>query len=312
MLLARPKNAVNAGFYGGLFVFIVLVFPSALAAALAPESRFDRTVNYLQSAPLALRAEFAALALERLHHVYSAEAELARDEFARSDQDADLLRWAAAVEQFAGKLPLSVEEIRAGEAVGLRADTQEGVVVQVAGRVLLLVHPRPDQQAAFERDILTLFCARQPCEKFTPGVDAEQPIPVTRGDVRPQWQFSGAGAQCRYDGVVVEFGASGRMAEKRSLCAQLMYELFTLSDEIAWQHRHAVAIEWESMVIGASPRRPDHTVVLNRAGDSALLVAPLLYGSEGLLASIKPWLRARLEKAAEGGLVLNAADYGWE
>ncbi len=286
-----------------------------LVAADGPgASRLVRTVNYLQSAPEPLRAEFATLALERLHHVYTAEAELARDEFARDGGDADLLRWSAAVEQFAAQLPLSLEEIRAGSEVLLRADMQEGVIVQVAGRVLLLVHPRPDQQAAFERDILTLFCARQPCTRFTPGADegANRPIPVTRGDIRPAWQFNGEGAQCSYGGVVVAFDSRARMAGRRSLCAQVLNELFTLADEIAWQHRHAVVIEWDRLRIEASPRRPDHRVTLNRAGDTALLVAPVLYGSQGLLDTVRPWLRARLEGAAGGGLALRAADYGWE
>ncbi|NND66396.1 MAG: hypothetical protein HKN19_02305 [Halioglobus sp.] len=313
MLYLRSKeNAVITG-YLLLLPAVLLLVTSAVFAQVDPsESRFVRTVNYLHAAPAALRAEFAALALERLHHVYSAEAELARDEFARNGEDSDLLRWSAAVEQFAAKLPLSVEEIRAGNEVALRIAAQEGVVVQVAGRVLLLVHPRPGQQAAFERDVLNLFCARQPCDQFTPGTVASEPIPVSRGDIRPQWRFSGDGARCSFSGVTVKFGSNARMAQRRSLCVQLMNELFTLADEIAWQHRHAVEIEWDRLHIEASPRRPDHSVTLNRVGDSALLVAPLLYGSPGLLAAVRPWLRGRLGDKAEPSLALTASDHGWE
>ena len=306
------ENTLSVGFLALLVLCVVLAGAPVRSDSDITESRFSRTVNYLHSAPEALRADFAALALERLHHVYTAEAELARDEFARSDEDRDLLRWSSAVEQFAAKLPLSVEEIRAGSVVTLHANVQEGVVIQVAGRVLLLVHPRPDQQAAFERDVLTLFCARQPCDQFTPGAVAAAPIPVTRGDIKPAWHFSAEGAQCSYDGVEVVFSSRDQVATRRSLCTQLLHELFTLSDEIAWQHRHAVLIEWQNLTIAATPRRPDHSVTLNRAGDSALLVAPLLYGSPGLLSAVQPWLRGRLEKEAAGRLVLKAADYGWE
>lgn len=310
--LRGQKNTAIAGYLLILPIVLLLLAALVRAQAASPESRFLRTVNYLHSAAPALRAEFAALALERLHHVYSAEAELARDESARNAVDGDLVRWSVAVEQFAAKLPGSVEEIRAGSEVALRVSPREGVIVQVNGRVLLLVHPRPDQQAAFERDVLTLFCARQPCAQFTPGAMAAEPIPVTRGDIRPEWQFSGEGAQCSYSGVTATFGSRKRMAERRSLCTQLMHELFTLADEIAWQHRHAVVIEWDRLQITASPRRPDHRVTLNGVGDSALLVAPLLYGSPGLLANARPWLRARLDDKAEATLALRASDYGWE
>lgn len=306
------RNPVKNCYSALLALVLALLACQPAAEETAPQSRFARTVKYLHTAPQSLRAEFAVVALERLHHVYTAEAELARDEYARNEQNSDLLGWARAVEQFAAKLPLSVAEIRAGADVALRAGTQEGVVIRVAGRLLLLVHPRPDQQSAFERDVLTQFCARQPCRQFTPGDTAAEPIPVTRGDARPAWRFSGAGAQCSYGGVLLEFASSARMAERRALCAQLMNELFTLADEIAWQHRHAVAIEWEHLRIEASPRRPDHSVTLNRAGDSALLVAPLLHRSPGLLAAIRPWLRARLDDGADDSLRLNAADYGWE
>jgi hypothetical protein len=42
------------------------------------QSRFQRTVHYMQDAPITLRREFAATALKNLAEAYSAEATLAR------------------------------------------------------------------------------------------------------------------------------------------------------------------------------------------------------------------------------------------
>lgn len=274
-------------------------------------SRFERTIIYLQTADEDIRSTFAVLAIDRLQHVYTAEAELARDEFSRTREDAELIGWSAAVEQYTAQLPGLAAEVEQGAPVLISGGGLQGIALHVQGRVLLLVHPRPDQQGAFERDLLELFCARQSCEKFTPGAQSAAAIPVSRASVDPDWAFTTDGAICSYSGIRVTFAQRQNLAGLRGLCRQLFHEILTLSDEIAWQQRYSVVINWQVLSIDATPRRPEHRVQLNAAGDSVLLVAPVLYGSPGLLAQLAPWIQARLA-GDTGELVLKASRYGWK
>jgi hypothetical protein len=274
-------------------------------------SRFARTVLYLQGADAAIRSEFAVLAIDRLQHVYIAEAELARDEFSRTQEDVELLGWSAAVEQYAAQLPELSEKVGQGASVLISGGGMEGVAMEVEGRMLLLVHPRPDHQGAFERDLLHLFCGRQPCEEFTPGSQPVAAIPVSRATVEPDWTFTADGAVCAHVGIKVVFTQRTNLAGLRRLCRQLLHEILTLSDEIAWQGRYSVAIAWQGLSIMATARRPEHRVQLNAAGDSVLLVAPILHGSAGLLTELAPWMRAR-QAGDKAELVLAATKYGWK
>lgn len=278
---------------------------------LSELSRFERTVLYLQGADDVIRSEFAVLAISRLQHVYIAEAELARDEFSRTQEDVELLGWSAAVEQYAAQLPELSQKVEQGAAVLISGGGIQGVAMEVEGRMLLLVHPRPDQQDAFERDLLHLFCARQPCEEFTPGSQPVAAIPVSRSTVEPDWTFTANGAACSHDGISVTFTQRGNLVGLRRLCRQLLHEILTLSDEIAWQRRYSVAIDWQGLSIAATARRPEHRVQLNAAGDSVLLVAPILHGSPGLLAELAPWMKAR-QAGDKMALILEATKYGWQ
>ena len=297
---------------------LLLTVPVHARAATAPvaesaqASRFERTVDYLRGADPQLRAAFALQAIARLEHVYAAEAELARDQFQRGEQDASLPGWSAAVERFAAQLPELAAAIEDGADVTLGGGGLGGVVVAADRRMVMLVHPRPDQQAAFEADLLALFCARQPCDTFTPRADVA-PIPVTTASVEPRWLFSEDGAACVYDTLQIEFPGHTGLGPRRALCRQVLHEILTLSDEIAWQRRHGVAVAWDTLAISATSRRPQHRVQLNSAGDSVLLVAPVLYSSDGLLRELAPWLRARSGTGdASIPLSIDARRYGWE
>lgn len=280
-------------------------------AGIAELSRFERTIIYLQTADEAIRSAFSVLAIERLQHVYTAEAELARDEFSRTREDAELIGWSAAVEQYAAQLPNLAAEVEQGAVVLISGGGIQGIALHVQGRVLLLVHPRPDQQGAFERDLLELFCAGQPCEEFTPGERSVAAIPVSRASVDPDWTFTTDGATCSHAGINVTFAQRQNLAGLRRFCRQLFHEILMLSDEIAWQRRYSVVVDWQGLSIDATPRRPEHRVQLNAAGDSVLVVAPILYGSPGLLAQLTPWMQARLAGGTTE-LVLEAASYGWK
>jgi hypothetical protein len=279
-------------------------------------SRYQRTVQYLQQAPEAQQAEFAGTALSRLVEVYMAEADLARSEAReKSGVAAARLRgWAVAVDQYASQLLLVLDDLEHGFPLQMSASPGGSASLTVAGRAVMLLHPRPSQQGAYEREVLSDYCARHDCMAITATElegESARPIPISASQVSPRWTFTEAGPVCAYQGLEVHFGDTRQLAAHRELCAQLMQELLGLAVELAWQQRHGVAVNWAALDIVATPGRPGHVVHLNIAGDSVLATVPLLAGSEGLLADVIPWLRARAAGRDADPLQLDAADYGW-
>ena len=131
---------------------LYLLWLFAVAAAMAQvqeegapdqQSRFQRTVAYLQDAPAEEQADFAAAALAELVTVYMAEADLARAGSAQQDGSARarLLGWSVAVDQYANQLLLVLDDVEQGFPVSLRPVQQGPAIVTVAGRVVILGHP---------------------------------------------------------------------------------------------------------------------------------------------------------------------------
>ena len=85
-----------------------------------------------------------------------------------------------------------------------------------------------------------------------------------------------------------------------------------LVDEISWQRRYAVSIEWDRLTVESTPGRPEHVVHLNAAGDSVLVTVPVLYSSPRLLEHMLPWIQQRLDGIHDPVIEVNAVRYGWE
>ncbi len=281
-------------------------------------SRFERTVAYLQHAPAEQQADFVIAALAELVAVYMAEADLARAGSARPEGSprSNLLGWSVAVNEYADQLLLVLDEVERGQAVSLRLSHLGPAVVTVADQVVILGHPRADQQGAFEQQVLNDFCSRHECRQLTAAAttgDRPAPIPVTVVRVNPVWAFTASGQVCSIDELEVVFNNSGNgnIATLRGICEQFVQELAALANELAGQQGHGVAIEWDELVVTATPGRPEHVVRVNAAGDSVLVTVPLLFASPKLLADIKPWLAARVGGKPASTVRLDAASYGW-
>lgn len=290
-----------------------LLSASLLALPLgAQESRFERTVDALQLAEAPLRADFASIALAELSEIYLAEADLARSESRLAAGDTDLFHWARAVEQFAEQLLLVQEDVSIGLPVELRRYYREVPAVYVAGRTVMLAHPRQAQQAAFEQRVLARFCAGAPCTRLTGGGEPTAPIPVAPPMAVPAWEFSAAGPLCRYRGLTVQFASAADLARQRTRCVALVTEAEALAAELAWQSRHGVDISWNALAVSATPLRPEHLVMLNTAGDSLLLSLPVINATPGLLEAIGPWLRTRYGEGEPMPVYLDARSLGWD
>ncbi|WP_205743124.1 hypothetical protein [Halioglobus maricola] len=275
-------------------------------------SRYQRTVSALTMGDEETRGQFASVALFELAEVYMAEADLARGEARESEEAGRLLSWSRAVEQYASQLLLVLEDIELGFPVELRSHEREVPAVEVAGRIVMLAHPRKDQQPAYERAVLSRFCSGHACKQLTQTLSDEAPIPMSAASVAPHWDFSATGPVCSSNGLSLAFHAGGQLAAQRSLCAQLLQEAEVLATELAWQQRHSVNVDWDGLKILPTPQRPQHLVLLNEAGDSLLLTLPLIYGTPGLLQKLSPWLRQRHQAAGAASLALVAAELGWE
>jgi hypothetical protein len=242
-----------------------------------------------------------------------AEADLARAQAAEqaAGARARLLGWSVAVDQYAGQLMLVLDDVEQGFPVSLRVDQQGPATVTVAGRAVILGHPRADQQSAFEQRVLADFCSRGDCERMTAAIAKPEPIPVTVARVNPLWTFDSGGPVCSNEGLEVYFHSTRNLATLRGICEELAQELAALATDLAWQRRHGVVIDLDLLTVTATPGRPEHLVRLNAAGDSSLLTLPLLFGSANLLADIKPWLSARVQGDPAPSIRLDAASYGW-
>jgi hypothetical protein len=271
-------------------------------------------VNYLQQAPPEEQSDFALTALAELAAVYMAEADLARAQAAGRDPGgrARLWSWSVAVDQYANQLLLLIDDAEQGFPVVLRPGQHGDVTITVADRVVILGHPRPGQQAAYEQRVLMDFCSGHDCERMTATDARPAPIPPSATRANPLWTFTDRGPVCSNEGLEVHYSSAENLSTLRSLCEQLAVEAAALVSELSWQTRHGVEIDWDGLAVSATPGRPEHLLRVNPAGDSILLTMPLVYASENLLADIKPWLYARVTGGDPTAVRLDAADYGWQ
>lgn len=278
-------------------------------------TRFQRTVQHLQDASPDLRGEFAAIALTNLAEAYLAEAQLARGEARDTGHNAKLGGWSAMVDYYARQMPLLLADIELGLPVHLTLGEVQSLAITVADRTVIVSPPRLSQQSAFEHTILSDFCKLHSCEQFLPATGtaaALESSSVAMFAVRPNWSFSAQGPVCSYQGINVRFESEKNLTDSRQICKQFFREVMTLTDELAWQQRHGVAIEWEGLHIQATPNTPEHMVGLNVIGDAVLVVVPLLYRSPDMFQQVLPWIRQRLSNQQEVSIEIYADHFGWQ
>lgn len=301
----------------GCAVFCAVCCRGALALSAAQEdtaalSRFERTVALLKDGSTEQSLAFATIALARLADAYAGEARLAREQARGSDGSASLRSWSVAVDGYSRQMALLLDDIELGYPVRLVQGGGSSPAVAVGDRVVILGHPRPSQQDAFEQEILREFCAGFRCDFAVLEQGAPDPIPVYTGHVRPAWSFTQDGPSCSYGGITVYFTSERNLANSRTICEQLMREAELLADEMAWQYRHAVSIDWQGLSIEATAGGPEHMVRLNGSGDVLLVSVPLLFSTPGLLPAIVPWVQQRLDGGKDVDIELDADSFGWQ
>ncbi len=300
----------------GLLVWCIASAPvhSAQAASAVnaePATRFQRTVQYLQEATPALRSDFAVTALSSMASAYEKEAQLAREQARRAGKP-NLWAWSANVDRYAGQISLLLEDVELGLPVRLSLAGGASLAITVADRTLIVSHPRLNEQSAFEQGILQAFCTSNGCDQFSADSGANEPIPVSAARIRPNWTFTAQGSLCAYRGITVRFDNAQNMANSRLICEQLLQEIMALTEELAWQQRYSVTIEWEQFVVQPIPDSTEHSVQINTLGDTVLVTIPMLYRSADLLKQLLPWIRAQVNGQQDVSVELHADQYGWQ
>lgn len=281
-------------------------------AAPEPTTRFQRTVQHLQEAAPELRSEFAAIALSSMASAYAKEAQLAREQARKAGKSSHLWAWSVKVDRYADQMSLLLEDVELGLPVRLTLAGEKSLTVVVADRTIILSHPRLNEQSAFEQDILRVFCTSNSCGDVSPEEGLNAPIPVSSAQIRPDWTFNAQQSLCTYRGITVRFNSTQNMANARLICEQLLQEILVLTEELAWQQRHAVTIEWDRLALQPTPHSPEHRVQINTLGDTVLVTIPMLYRSSALLAQILPWIRQTVDGQQGISVVLDADRFGWQ
>jgi hypothetical protein len=299
-----------------LFLWATAISPTAVAQmsdaeSTESQSRFQRTVQYLQDASPRLRGEFAAIALTHLIDGYLEEMQLAHGEVRSAGVQANLRGWSLAVNHYANQIPLLLGDIELGLPVRLARVGEKSLAITVADRTIILSHPRLEEQNLLEQEILMDFCTSHPCEQFTRHDTDPVPMFVSRVYVRPDWTFTARGPVCSYQGIKVHFKNEKNLAKSRLICARFLQEVIILANEMSWQRALAVPIQWSELEILPIARRAEHTVKLNGVGDTAVAAVPLLYGNPRLLGHILPWIRQWVANPPEASIQLEADHYGW-
>ena len=277
------------------------------------DSLFDRIVLAVQQSPQENRVDFAIVALQELVETYMAEADLARKEGNEKSENSKLSGWATSVDRFASQLLIVLEDVESGFPVDLSETASGELALAVADRMIVLAHPRADQQRAYEQRVLTDFCSRKNCNSLLSDSHESDSTPLSITPISPLWSFTQDGPICisDTDRIEIQFLATRNMSKARIQCLELLREFRSLREEINRQIRYGVQVEWKSLSLLNTPDRPEHLVILNGTGDSALLALPLLHSSPEVFLRFGVWLSKKSKKGKSDKLRVEAIDIMW-
>ncbi|MEH6518594.1 MAG: hypothetical protein V7742_18095 [Halioglobus sp.] len=308
------RSSHHAYTCSGLFALLLVLVFGAFAEPVTPStlSRYQQALLALQTQEADWKASFADAALSQLVEIYLAEADLAKFQAGEEDPNPKLFGWSRAVEQYANQLMLVQEDIKLGLPVALYVEVLGPPRIVIGGRSVILNHPREDQQRVYESTVLSDFCRRKDCDSLIQTDTELEPIPMSAPVIEPDWRFTSTGPLCVAHSIEVHFDSTADLSRIKPLCRQLLQELAALHNDLLWQQRHGVHLDWDHLDTRAIPERPIHLVSLNDRGDSLLLAVPILHNSPGLLMDVKPWLVSQQSGDESVQLILRAENYGWK
>ena len=242
-----------------------------LAAAVRVEpslTRFNRLAVAISREAEPVRADFALIAIGEMAAAHTREADRARQEARAGNRRQDLMRWAAAVDDYASELAAVGETLTPETRVDISIGPDNGVYLDIAGRPVMVGTPRALEQGEFEQRIIERFCASYRCENFVADLEPA----ATRAPVQglpPSWSFSQyAGPACSTaDGLELQFQTTQDLRRKREVCTRLVAELYQLLSAIERETGAGMRIDWNRLEIRGNSNAEQQLVVLNGASD---------------------------------------------
>jgi len=295
-----------------LFFLLLCALPPCAAPAQyatpdAPVYRLSGLAANIADGPAPLRADLARVAIDELAMAYADEAARARRDKRNRTQQADLRRWAAAVEALASDYAALAASILPDTPVEVRTGPEGSLYLIVAGRPVIASDPRMREQAAFEQRVIARFCELNLCDDL---LDEPVAVPAVMPDAAAatvQWSFSQqAGPVCSSDdGLEFQFLNMDNIGSKREACARTTAELSALAAAVAREVAGGIRVDWNRLVIQHLPEG-DEQVILNGEGDYLRLALPTLVARQELFALVLPWLAAKVNGQHYTLVVLNA------
>lgn len=270
-------------------------------------SRLNRIAIAVSKEAEPVRADFALIAINEMAAAHIAEAERARREARAGKRRRELMRWAAAVDDYAAELAAVGETLTPEKSVDIGIGPDNGIYLNIAGRPVMVGTPNAREQAEFEQRIIDRFCAAYRCTDFVTDLEPA-PVHVRVEGGPPSWSFSqNSGPACSTaDGLELQFQNMQELRRKREICTRLVAELNQLSAVIERQADAGVRIDWNRLEIRGNPGAGQQLVVLNGNGESLQLAAPTLAAVPDFLRRSLPWLAARMKGERYRLVLINA------
>lgn len=291
---------------------VVLLGCLALASTLArdawsvPVSRLNELALAIVDEHVVMHTDLAQIALNELAATYEDEATRARQD-ARANKPG-LWRWAAAVQNLATEYRTLAGSITMSTPIDIGIGPENSLFLTIDGRLVAVSSPRMNEQAAFERKIITQFCALNRCEDLLAAPMAAAAAPdIDHHNGNTRWSFSqNTGPVCAStDGLQFQFTSMENLGRKRQVCALTVAELDALATAIAGEVTDGARVDWNRLAIH-SLADGDEQVTINGVGHYVRLPLPILAERRELLELVRPWLAAKVRGAPYTFVVLHA------
>lgn len=290
---------------------LLLSIPPVLAIVPTPEATLpDVSLNRLAlsvaDGPDPLRSDLAYAALAELAETYAFEARRARQEYRNHPNDADLRRWANAVDTMASELSTLAKMLTPMTSIDVGISPENSLYLIVGGKPVVVTGPKPNEQKALEQRIMERFCRVNWCDELL--AKSGEDVVTDEAQQKPLWRFSQrTGPVCAtHDGLEFQFRSTDHLREKREACARIVAELERVTAAIAKHIESGTRIDWNNMTVRSYVRGEPQRVLLNDAGEYLPLELPALAATPDLFRQIRPWLAARVTGGQIRIVVLNA------
>lgn len=256
----------------GLLVFALTV-GIITAPAVAAAGRIETgsrplplLARSLADAPVAVRWEFANLALDTMLGVYREELSASSLDAVRSDRRRrKLARWQRATSDLIARLEMVRARLVAGGQFDLLVDPQDQVLV-IAGDTPVAISGLDDaSDRAIESRLITNFCGFNDCSIL----DRESTGGETPPRLQGTWRlYQHSRPAYVIDGVLgCEFPDLANREASATACQRVAADALAVAEALVRGARQGHLIDWHLLAANPPAQRPHSVLRINAAGD---------------------------------------------